>query len=67
MLNLFGTLMSFAITGPEMLIRRSSGLGSHLRRETYIEADVEDVIETHKWRCVRTVNGSCLTFLYYFT
>ncbi|CAL9087316.1 protein ENHANCED DISEASE RESISTANCE 2-like isoform X1 [Musa acuminata AAA Group] len=43
--------------GPEMLIRRSSGLGSHLRRETYIEADVEDVIETHKWRCVRTVNG----------
>lgn len=41
-----------------MLIRRSSGVGSNWNRETYFEAEVEDVIETHEWRCVRTVNGT---------
>ncbi|WOL19397.1 protein ENHANCED DISEASE RESISTANCE 2 [Canna indica] len=43
--------------GPEMLIRKSTGLGGDLRRETYFEADVGDAIEMHEWRCVRTING----------
>lgn len=58
--NFFSTLMLFVVTGPEMLIRQSSGLGSNGRRGTYFEGDVADVIEMHNWKCVRTVNGTFL-------
>ncbi|XP_057767088.1 protein ENHANCED DISEASE RESISTANCE 2-like [Salvia miltiorrhiza] len=42
--------------GPEMLVRKASGLsGSGV--ETYYDADGGDAVEAHEWRCVRTVNG----------
>lgn len=53
---LIGKLILFAISGPEKLIRRSSGVGSNWIA-AYFDADVDDVIETHEWRCVHTVNG----------
>lgn len=57
--NFFSTLMLFMVTGPEMLIRQSSSLGSNTRRGAYFEGDM-DVIEMHDWKCVRTVNGTFL-------
>lgn len=43
--------------GPEMLLRKTANMGSHLSSDRYPESEVGDAIEGHEWRCVRTVNG----------
>ncbi|KZV22562.1 protein ENHANCED DISEASE RESISTANCE 2 [Dorcoceras hygrometricum] len=43
--------------GPEMLLRKTSNLGSHGRLDAYFDADGGDVVEAHEWKCVRTING----------
>lgn len=43
--------------GPEMLLRKASGLGADSGLDTYFDADGGDVVEAHEWRCVRTING----------
>ncbi|PKA65521.1 hypothetical protein AXF42_Ash005855 [Apostasia shenzhenica] len=43
--------------GPEMLLKKTSELGSQVKTERYIEDDVGDAMEAHDWRCVRTING----------
>lgn len=44
-------------TGPEMLVRKASGLSGD-GVDTYYDADGGDAVEAHEWRCVRTVNGT---------
>ena len=48
---------TFALAGPEMLLRKTSDLGSTMRSSSYLEVDEGDAIEAHDWRCVRTVSG----------
>nr|DAD27336.1 TPA_asm: hypothetical protein HUJ06_028804 [Nelumbo nucifera] len=43
--------------GPEILLRRSSGLGDSFRSDRYFGGNVDDAIEPHEWKCVRTING----------
>ncbi|XP_051149212.1 protein ENHANCED DISEASE RESISTANCE 2-like [Andrographis paniculata] len=43
--------------GPEMLLRKTSGIGEDSRFDTFLDADGGDAVEAHEWRCVRTVNG----------
>ncbi|XP_073157572.1 protein ENHANCED DISEASE RESISTANCE 2 isoform X1 [Henckelia pumila] len=43
--------------GPEMLLRKTSDLGSGGRLDAYFDADGGDVVEAYEWKCVRTING----------
>ncbi|CAN0901091.1 Protein ENHANCED DISEASE RESISTANCE 2 [Linum grandiflorum] len=43
--------------GPETLLQRASNLVGNAKSDGFIDADSEDVIEVHRWRCVRTVDG----------
>lgn len=43
--------------GPEMLVRKASGIGGN-SVDIYYDADGGDTVEAHEWRCVRTVNGT---------
>ncbi|CAI0395065.1 unnamed protein product [Linum tenue] len=43
--------------GPETLLRQASNLVGNVKSDGFFEAESEDVIEVHQWRCVRTVNG----------
>ncbi|KAL0916761.1 hypothetical protein M5K25_014297 [Dendrobium thyrsiflorum] len=43
--------------GPEMLLQKTSELGSRLKTDRYLEGEVGDALEAHEWRCIRTING----------
>ncbi|CAN1328141.1 Protein ENHANCED DISEASE RESISTANCE 2 [Linum perenne] len=43
--------------GPETLLRQASTLVSVSKSEGFFEAESEDVIDIHQWRCVRTIDG----------
>lgn len=44
--------------GPEMLLSRSSDLGSNdVKPHRLLEGDFLDAVEAHEWKCVHTVNG----------
>ncbi|CAN0838553.1 Protein ENHANCED DISEASE RESISTANCE 2 [Linum grandiflorum] len=43
--------------GPETLLRQASNLVSNSKSDGFFEAESEDVIDIHQWRCVRTING----------
>ncbi|XP_020688979.1 protein ENHANCED DISEASE RESISTANCE 2-like isoform X1 [Dendrobium catenatum] len=43
--------------GPEMLLQKTSELGSRLKTDRYLEGEVGDAMEAHEWRCIRTING----------
>ncbi|XP_078150944.1 ENHANCED DISEASE RESISTANCE protein (DUF1336) isoform X2 [Carex rostrata] len=44
--------------GPEMLLRQSSKIGSDKVLNAHVDDETGDALETHDWRCVRTVNGT---------
>lgn len=43
--------------GPEKLLRQSSSLGGNTGSYLYLHGDGGDAVETHEWKCVRTMNG----------
>lgn len=57
------------LSGPEMLLRKSSDLGSNSRTQAYYEGNVGDALEAHNWKCVRTINGTLLlnTLIFVFS
>ncbi|KAF3338920.1 protein ENHANCED DISEASE RESISTANCE 2-like isoform X2 [Carex littledalei] len=44
--------------GPEMLLRQSSKIGNDKVLNAHVDDETGDALETHDWRCVRTVNGT---------
>ncbi|CAI0395102.1 unnamed protein product [Linum tenue] len=43
--------------GPEKLLLQSSSLGSKFKTDGYFEEERGDAVETHEWKCIRTING----------
>lgn len=52
---MFCTIVS-VLTGPEMLLSKSSSLG--IGAGGNIGGDVGDAIEANEWKCIRTMNGT---------
>lgn len=41
-----------------MLLRQASKIGSDKVLNAHVDDETGDALETHDWRCVRTVNGT---------
>lgn len=48
------------LAGPETLLKQPSNWNDG--QEGYFGGDSGDAIECHDWRCIRTINGTLLSF-----